>query len=196
MGRYTKSIGIAKEGLTIARLDSNIDRIFELLSSLGEANAGLGKLQIAKLYYQKANELETKISRKSLAITTYTQLGKIYARQGQLKKAEFNLKHAIKIGGSDEYRLCKALSVLGEIYYNIEQFDKAFPILEQAWEIAQKSSLDQLAGDILLLLSNISRRFESPGYTKYIDTLLDILNMNREKGGKIMTHFENDPPRD
>ncbi|TCP70372.1 tetratricopeptide repeat protein [Baia soyae] len=194
MGLYEKAIPIAKEGLTFAKLDSNIDRIFELLSSLGEANAGIGKLQVAKLYYQKANELESKISRKSLAITTYTQLGKVYSRQGEWKMAETNLKHAVKIGDDDEYRLCKALTALGDLYYRREQYEKAYPVLEQAWKIAQKSTLDESACDILLLLSSVSKHLRSTEYTNYTDTLVDVLTLVRKEGGKIMTNFVNDPP--
>lgn len=192
---YTEAIRFAQEGLMIARLDQNVDRQFELLSSLGEAYAGLGSLQKAIGYFQEACELEEKIKRKSLAITTYTQQGRIYLQQKKYEKAEKYVRHAVEMGTQDEYRLCKALDLLGEIFYEQKKYDQAHPILQRAWLLSQKLELDDLAYRTLVLLANISRDLQSSGYMEYMDALLHLLTTRRNQGGEHMVRtLENDPP--
>lgn len=198
-GRYEEAIPLALEGLDLARLDRNNDREFELLSSLGEAYAKKGNLPTAKLYYQTASKLEKKIRKKYLAITTYTQLGKIHLQQGEYDLAEETLLQAIQLGRTkkDDYRNCKALLALGECYYLQQRIKKALRTLEQAYELSQKLSLDELSHDVLLLLAEISFRSKLSGYEKYINLLLRALVKSRKEGGfEGMFLFDSDPPEE
>lgn len=195
-GRYTEAIQVGQEGLEFARLENNPDRKFELLSSLGEAHTRLGNLRTAERYYGLAQKLEGKIKNKSLAITTYTNLGEIYLQQNNLDDAEKILKAVEKLDGKqDEYRLCQALLLLGEVYQRQKKNKKALQILEQSLELSNKLSIDQFREHTLVLLTAIAFHSKLPELEKYIASLLQMhYTRNKTGGGGDM--FHNDPPED
>lgn len=193
-GRFREAIPFAKEGFDLARLDQNMDRTFEFFSSLGVAYASLGEVFTAKVYFEKANQLESKIRRKQLASTTYTHLGRIYMQQQRFQKANECLQHAIELAAKDEFRLAKALTAMGECYYQQGLEREALPYLNKAWKICRKLNLDHMADHVLLLISDISFRSQSSGYEMYIQTYFKNQIHKQLQGGNDMFDFVNDPP--
>lgn len=190
---YTEAIRYAGEGLTLARLDGNVDRQFELLSSLGDAHAGMGKVPTAIRYYHEACRLEPLLKRKSLAISTHTQLGRIYLREGKLMEAQQSLEHAVEVGKGDEYQLTKALLALGECLTQQDQTKRAISTLEQAWSLSQKLGLDETSRRSLSLLAKMSRDSQSSNYLDYMNSLLDLV-LTPQGGNPMIRTIENDPP--
>lgn len=191
MERFEDSIKVALEGLDLARLDDNQDRKFELLSSLGEANARLSDLVTAKKYFQLAQQLEKKIKKKALAITTYCNLGKIYMQSGDHSEAEYMLELAVKKGKElNDYRLCEALVAQGEYYYQRNKKKKALQSLEECLNLSEKFGIDQFNDRVLLLLSRLTFRHED---NKYVSALLSsLIEQTLEGDGNML--FRHDPP--
>ncbi|SFX30237.1 Tetratricopeptide repeat-containing protein [Thermoactinomyces sp. DSM 45891] len=200
MGRYSEAIQVALEGLEFARLESNIDRKFELISSLGEAHTRLGNWQTAERYYELAQQLEDKITIKSLIITTYTNLGEIYLQQNDIGNAErilIPLLKAINLleEGQEEYRLCKALVLIGEVYQQQRKYKKALKYLEKSLELCEKLCIDDTQENVLVLLTAIAYRSKHTELGKYIEKLYHMRLRRADKvGGEIM--FYNEPPED
>ncbi|MDQ0416502.1 tetratricopeptide (TPR) repeat protein [Croceifilum oryzae] len=193
-GSFQEAIFFAREGFDRARLDRNIHRQFEFLSSLGVAFASLGNLSLAKLYFEKANQLESKINRKQLVSITYTQLGRICMQQHQYDEAICHLKHAIELAKDDEFHLAKALSVMGECYYRQGLEKDAHSYLNEAWEIYKRLKLDHMANSVLLLMSDISVRSQPSGYDHCVQLYLKNQIQKKLLGVSDMFSFTNEPP--
>ncbi|MDQ0417739.1 tetratricopeptide (TPR) repeat protein [Croceifilum oryzae] len=193
-GRFREAIQFAREGLDLSRLDRNIHRQFEFLSSLGVAFSSLGDLFMAKLYFEKAIQLEPKIRRKYLVSTTYTQLGRILMQQQRYEEAISHLKYAIELAKEDEFYLAKALSVMGECYYRQGLELEALPYLNNAREIYSNLKLDHMGDNVLLLISDISLRYQSSGYENSLQTYLQNQIHKQLQGVNHMFNFVNEPP--
>ncbi|TCP66088.1 helix-turn-helix domain-containing protein [Baia soyae] len=188
--RFEEAIRIALVGLDLARLDGNNDRKFELLSSLGEANARLGDFKTAKKYFQLAQSLEGKITNKSLAITTYCNLGRIYTQSGEVSEAESMLGSAVKLGRElNDYRLCEALVAQGEYYYLRNKRNKARKVLEECLNLSERFDIDSIRDRVLLLLARLTYSSDD---NKYVSALLSSL-VEKMLGGRDML-FHHDPP--
>jgi tetratricopeptide (TPR) repeat protein len=112
-----------------------------------------------------------KIKDKQIAITTYTQLGLLYLDQGQMELAHTALEEAVRQGKKhkDSYRLVKALIALADCRL-MQRYDmKALEHYQEALKLTEKHSFDTLRFDILLEITEITKRNNLPTYQKYID---------------------------
>lgn len=205
MKRYDEAIEYALADLHDARLNRLYDRCFELWSSLGESYSKLGYVSNAELCYQTALNHEEKIKSKHLTITTYTQLGLLYLKQGLMELAYDTLKEAVKRGrdNNDSYRLVKALMAMSNYYLVQKQDLIALEHLEEALSLADKHAFDVLEFNILLKCSEISERNKLSVSKKYIDgfrkSAVKLLNRGEGEimqqviiGNKVVS----DPPED
>ncbi|MDQ0416694.1 tetratricopeptide (TPR) repeat protein [Croceifilum oryzae] len=194
--RFQEAVEIAKIGFDLARLEKNVDRTFEFLSSIGYAFARLGNLQVAKVYFEEANRLQSKIRRKVLASTTYIQLAKIYLQQGQFEDAKQHLEIALTLSKSDDYYHAKTLTAMGEAHYHQKKMESALQYLDSARRIATRLNLDNMVRYTLTLLLDISHHLKMSIHEEYLELFRSIFIKSTTQGGIGMFGFVNDPPDD
>ncbi|MDQ0418608.1 tetratricopeptide (TPR) repeat protein [Croceifilum oryzae] len=192
--RFQEAVDIAQEGFELARLDGNVDRVFEFLSSIGYSFARLGNLQIAKVYFEEANQLQSKLKRKVLASTTYIHLAKIYSLQERFEDAKQHLEIALTLSQSDDYYYAKALTAMGEAHYHQEKMESALQYLDSAWRIATRLNLDNMVRHTLTLLLDISHRSKISIHEEYLESFRSSFIKPTVQGGIGMFGFVNDPP--
>ncbi|WP_164491633.1 helix-turn-helix domain-containing protein [Staphylospora marina] len=168
-GLYENAARICMEALEWSRLYGNVDRSFELWTTLGEACLGIGDLAKAERCFLMALKLEKKITRKHLLVSTHTKLGLLYLKTGQTGDAEKILAKAVQLGKKtrNDFRHCEALIFLGDCHVRQDQTDKAMQCYRQALSIAEKHRLKEQEQKILVKLARCCEKDDPKTSEKY-----------------------------
>lgn len=163
--RYEAALPFAIEGFKIATSNQKYGRAVELLTTWGTIAKNMKNYDEAENCYLMALELENKIDKKYLMISTYTKLGKLYTEIEEWDKAQSALELAVHKGAksNDVVRYCQALVALGEYFMEREQNHDAIKILDKAYSVGTKHRLENLNKKILI---NLSECWERIGNTE------------------------------
>ncbi|MCH5585212.1 hypothetical protein MK805_09550 [Shimazuella sp. AN120528] len=154
---YPKAIEYAEKGIELARDVGNIDRGYELWTTLGKIYINLQQFDLAKICFEATSKLEDKVKRQFLSVSIYnnTQLALLYLNEKDLEKAARSIENAIYLAKekNDKLGLCEAFIVQADYYFILGSSKDAVILLEKAMEIADQYSLQTQTLTIVLKLS-------------------------------------------
>lgn len=153
--QFDDAIHFAKEGIKIARLNNQYNRLFDLWSALGSAYLHSNELKCAKICFQTALTLEGKFKYRNVFIQTYTDLGILYVQEENWSEATKALNKAISLGRelNDARRLSLALIVLGDLFAKQDKKPEAISYYKEAIGIVQKHQLKKREHAALIRLA-------------------------------------------
>lgn len=204
--RYEEATKYALEGIELARIESNYDRLFDLWTVLGTSYMNLKQWKKAERCFLEALKLKDKIKRESLPVTTYKQIGELYSILDKTEKAIDNLKKAVKLGKetNDALRTCEALISLGDCYFKQSNFKSAESEYEQALALAEQHSFSAQEDILIIKLVCCYTTQGSDKFKLFADRLVTILVRLQGRGegdmfkltSQIMStkHYVSDPP--
>lgn len=204
--RYEEATKYALEGIELARIESNFDRLFDLWTVLGTSYMNLKKWKKAEKCFLEALKLKNKINKEYLPITTYKQIGKLYSILDKTELAIDNLKKAVHLGKktSQALRTCESLIALGDCYFNQNQYKRAEYEYEQALALAEQHSFSTQEDILIIKLVCCYIYQESDKFKLFVDRLVNILVRLHGRSQDDMTklasqiqiskHYVSDPP--
>ncbi|TCS93482.1 tetratricopeptide repeat protein [Hazenella coriacea] len=204
--RYEEATTYALEGIELARIESNYDRLFDLWTVLGTSYMNLKQWKKAERCFLEALKLKDKIKRESLPVTTYKQIGELYSILDKTEKTLDNLKKAVKLGKetNDALRTCEALISLGDYYFKQSDFKSAESKYEQALALAEQHSFSAQEDILVIKLVCCYTTQGSEKIKLFADRLVNILVRLQGRGERDMfkltsqmmstKHDVSDPP--
>ncbi|MRG26866.1 hypothetical protein GIJ05_01455 [Laceyella tengchongensis] len=184
---YKQAIQYALKGIELARIDKMYNRLCELWTTLGKIHVQKNKLDLAQLCFETALKFEKLIDSQSLLSYIYNQLGLLYSKSRENKKAIDNSLRAAKFAkkANNAFRYCEALIMLGQLYFKEHQNDEAIQILNEARELSKQHSFQDLKNRINLILGKQLVKLGDPNANKFIreffDDYADTLEGGEEK---------------
>lgn len=179
---YEDATRFAKEGLELARSNKHHERALELMTTLGNIRYLKRDFEEAEDWYKLALELESRINREYLFVSTYTQLGTLYMDLEQLDKAKEYLHIAVEKGESndDGIRYHLALIALGDFYVKLERNREAISYYEKALNQAKKFGFPLIDPDLYIKLSHCYQYIDLHKSNKYVKMYMEVrLNLNK-----------------
>ncbi|SDY69809.1 hypothetical protein [Thermoactinomyces sp. DSM 45892] len=174
--RYEEAAQHALQGIELARIESNFERLFDLWTVLGASYMSLKKWSQAERCFLEALKLKDKIQREYLAVKTYKQIGELYTILDKKEKALDNLKKAVKLGKktNDALRTCEAFISFGDYYVKQSDLKNAEIKYTQALVLAEKHEFSSQENILVIKLVACSTKIGSD-ITMFSDRLISIL---------------------
>lgn len=196
--QFHQAIEIALRGIELARIDQNIERAFELWTTLGGIYIETNKPHLAEICFRTALKLRNKIKRSYLLAYIHNHLGTLQYRQKEIEKAENEFSQALKYSKKgDIFWEVESLIGLGKCALSYDA-NKAITHFQQALDKAKQHQLDDKKTEILLFLGKALILLGDP---QLQNVAMDLLYSQLEvfKGGEDMLvkrHSAGDPPGD
>lgn len=154
--RYDIAITFVREGISLAVINKIYDRYMEMATVLGDILTEIEEYEEAEWEYLSALSVADKVAKKHVIAHTYTRLGYLYLKTGNMEGSEEKFKEAISLCESDDYVggfYIDALTGLADLLLSREEKEKAGSYYEQALKLAQEQFLDSKQREIALRLS-------------------------------------------
>lgn len=182
---YEKAIEYASKAIRMARLDQNVDRSFELWTTLGESYKNIEDYFKAEICFRTALKLEKKVRQKNMLIYTYTQLGVLYLKTKKITLAQNALNKAFQLGQrtDDALKNCMALTALGDCYMLQKQTKEARKCFQQALTLVERHGLKNHLPEILVKLAQCCKRDDPANYESYKNRVFEYYVNHYAKGG-------------
>lgn len=199
--QFPQAIETALQGIELARIDQNVERAFELWTTLGGIYIETYKSHLAEICFRTALKFKNQIKRSYLLAYIHNYLGKLYYRQKEIEKAENEFSQALKYSKKgDIFWEVESLIGLGKCALSYDA-NKAMNHFQQALDMAKKHQLDDKKTEILLFLGKALIQLGDP---QLQNVAMDLLYSQLEalKGGDDMLHEvvkrhgAGDPPGD
>lgn len=173
---YEEARKYVERGVELAEANNQIDRGFELWTSLGNICFLKGDFQEAEEYFLLALDLENFVKEKFLLVSTYTQLGKLYLKKCKWNLAKENLAKAVKIGldSNDESRYIDALEALGDYYLKRGDLEEATKPYEEALRLAEKHGFLITTNSCLVKLGHCYKKINPSKHRECIEKSFEI----------------------
>lgn len=172
---YEKTI--SADDFRFASLYNNMSLLFQSCNRLEDACGSLKKaLDIVKMHPEAEIELAV----------TYTNLGQVYLRSGDMEDAETNLflaEHIFQKTDKKDYHYCGCANALGELYYNKKDYEESVRFYEEA--LLNMYETAGMTGNFEAIRENLMMAYEKAGRKKY-DNMLDLCQGYYEQHGKAM----------
>lgn len=152
---YPKAVEYAEKGIELARDVANLDRAYELWTTLGKIYINLQQFDMAKICFEATSNLEGRVNREFLSIYNNTQLALLYLNEKDLERAAKSIENAANFARKINNRLslCEVFIVQADYYFMLGSNKDAVIILEKAKKIADEYSLQTQLLTIVLKLS-------------------------------------------
>ncbi|MFC7442789.1 helix-turn-helix domain-containing protein [Laceyella putida] len=182
---FEKAIEYATKAIRMARLDQNVDRSFELWTTLGESFKNSRDYNKAEICFRTALKLEKKVRKKNVLVSTYTKLGVLYLKTKKITLAQNALLKAVQLGQrtNDALKYCTALAALGDCYMLQEQTAEARQCFQQALTLAERHALNIHLPEILVKLAKCCERDDPATYETYKNRVFQFYVKYYAKGG-------------
>jgi tetratricopeptide (TPR) repeat protein len=169
MGMPEKAIPFAEKGLELARRSRNMDRCFELWTTLGSSYKQLRQFDFAERCFETALRFENRVGLRGLIATNYTELGILHWMKGEPETAEAYLQKAVKVSqkAKDRFRQYEALLALGKIFLQQKKEKEAISHLEMACQVAKENGFLRQERDAYIYLSQCYENRDVVLYHKY-----------------------------
>ncbi|TYB88862.1 MAG: GGDEF domain-containing protein [Kosmotoga sp.] len=177
LGNNIESMEYFEKAINQAQKNGNEMSLASGFNNMGILYARLNKNNESIKYFKKALEIKKKIGNKRKIITSLHNISDLYDENHEYDEAEKLLIEAEEIAKQIENPEAMAFSKRewGKHFMFKGDYDKAIEMLKQGLEKAEEKSLNSMAGDIALF---ISESYEKLGdyknaleYHKYHDTL-------------------------
>lgn len=187
---YDEAKEYAEKGIELARVNKQIERGFELWTTLGRICVECKNYEEAEEYFNLALEMKDYIKKEYLLVSTHIQLGKLYMEQNKWDLARHHIETAVQIGSNsnDEYRYIEALEALGDYFLNQGKIEEATAPYETALNHAEKSKFPSLLKSALVKLGYCHRmNGDNKIYRECVDKIFNYeleLNLGSIIGGE------------
>ncbi|MEJ2163017.1 MAG: tetratricopeptide repeat protein, partial [Robiginitalea sp.] len=195
-GEPDRAIDYVMQGIALLRdpevqnLEGGESLLAAALINLGNIHMQENELEKAAGYFEEAEEIYRRLNSRSHLKYVLGNQGMIYARLGDLSKAEENLNEAIRLLEEDENYapIAEYQITLAEVYRDSEEFDKAHGFADQGLEHAQRLGLKELISRGSLVLAELDYQSENykeafqhqAMYMQYKDSMdVETVDMNR-----------------
>ncbi|MBA4602188.1 helix-turn-helix domain-containing protein [Thermoactinomyces mirandus] len=199
--QFPQAIEIGLQGIELARIDRNIERSFELWTTLGGIYLEMDKSHLAEICFQTALRFRNRIKRLYLLAYVHVYLGRLYYKQKVIEKAEKEFSQALEYSKKvDIFWEVESLIGLGKCSLSYDA-NKAMNYFQKALDMAKKHQLDDKKTELLLFLAQCFIQLENP---RLQNVAMDLLYSQLEalKGGDdsmvnaVKRHSAGDPPGD
>lgn len=131
-----------------------------IFGNIGQIHLGLDNRSMAIEYLEKAKVLADEFGHPQPGILPYYTLASLYIENHDYDKAEQYAWKAIELCDKMNDKMFKkdALIILGRIYYDTENLNKAMECVEQALTIAEEFGVPIEINEVLVTLSEISMK--------------------------------------
>ncbi|WP_044640641.1 helix-turn-helix domain-containing protein [Risungbinella massiliensis] len=194
---YTEAKKCALHGINIARMSKMPERSMELLTTLGSVYVATGELDMAENCFLQSIELQKKVQRKHLLISTFTQLGLLNVQRQKWKEAEQWFNNAVKIGekSSDVVRYVQALKTRGDCFVAQGKLPEAIKSYKTALDISEEHDLFDVAQEMIVKLMQSYEQTKSSDLNGLMERLYRITVELRSGGERYMRRVvEHEPP--
>jgi tetratricopeptide (TPR) repeat protein len=176
MYRHEEAIKYCNKGIEIARINEVFDRSLDLWTVRGSLYSELGELDEAEDSLLAALDLESTVSKKSLFVATYIELGKLNLKKRSYSDAVDYLQRAAALAKETNNMkgLSQALNSLGDCFYHQNMIDRAFSFYKEAYQIATAHDFRGVIKDVIVQLVQCSKELNDPLYPNYVDKLVAI----------------------
>ena len=125
--------------------------------NLGDEYYNQQKLDTALYYFNESGKLFKAAHYETGEAYNLGNVGLVYAKKGQNKKAENNLNKAIDVlvANEDYYPICVYLNSIAEIYIEKNQIEKALQYVKSSVFLAKKYGLKEQISDGYLKLASV-----------------------------------------
>ncbi|SFT03840.1 Tetratricopeptide repeat-containing protein [Marininema halotolerans] len=177
--QYQQAIQISLEGIELARINYQYNRLFELWTTLGNVYFKMGKWAEAEDCFITALSLENKVTQRILT-PVYVELCTLYMKKNCLNEAKQWIEKAIKVSQKEKdlFRLSKALLASGNLLLCMNDLDKAIDKYREAEEIAKSWGYSHVEFDVIMKIAEAYRlrgNFEDTRlFHLYTERLLDL----------------------
>ncbi len=155
LGNDKKSEEFFKQAIKQAQKNGNKTSLASSLNNMGIISARLNKADESIEYFYKALEIKKKLGDKRKIITSLHNIADMCDEKNEYNKAEELLFEAEEM--AKEIRNPEAMAFSkrewGKHFMFKGDYDKAIEILKQGLEMAEEKSLNSMAGDIALFIS-------------------------------------------
>lgn len=178
---YTEAVEQYNKALQLAT-NPNIQKA-KVLNHLGRVYSALKNYEKAKIYLNRAEELNTELNNSKGLAATFEILGGCAEKLGDYTESlafqEKSLKLFTELG--DDSGLAKVYENMGSIYEDLEEYDKAHLYFSKAYQLA-KNTHTYLHANILNNIGDVYRK--TGNYAKGLEYTNKALEMG---------HLINDP---
>ncbi|MDN4592397.1 tetratricopeptide repeat protein [Polycladomyces subterraneus] len=171
---YDEAIQYAKEGIELARLNSDNISLFYLWKSLGSTYLSMNELYNAEICFKSALTIGCPQSKNSL-VEAYTKLSIVYIKQKNwikakelLDKAELLAKAANVVPAFFVYL------VSGDFYKEQSNSVKAIELYEKALDLARKYNQKRLEHKVLFRLAQLKKNENKEEFAAYLENMYEV----------------------
>lgn len=192
MENHQKALDYFIKGAHFDSLLNNKENLIDAYGNIGACYEALGQYTKALTYYLQAEKLSKEIGRK-VSGDLFQNMGTVYLKKGDLKKAEEYLLHAQEAAGheNDVRTIVVANIALGDLYTLRKDYDKAVKYQEQALGLSRQNKLIDFEIQTLRSISNTFARLgnytKAFEYQKMFTELKDTLL--KEQGARAITEM-------
>ena len=183
---------LSNSKIKLQTLSNTTDRIYFIHKSseaLALNNFGYyyfnysNRFDLTLKYYHQGLDINESIKNYNELITSYSNVGNTYQKQGDLNKALIYFQKALKLENkiSSKLLLLAPLNNIAQVYFNLNDTIKAIETLKIAFKISHKSDNNFLKGS---LLHNIGSLAYFQGDNTGLQTLKKALALRMEIGDK------------
>jgi tetratricopeptide (TPR) repeat protein len=185
---HSEAIEFAKEGLSIAQRNKEIERSVELFNTLGIIYMECNNFPEAEEKLLCAKELEGLVKQEHLLVSTYTKLGELYLKQENWEEAYSYLLKAIQLDSKEKdiLRHIEALEIYGNYFFLQNKLEEAIEPYETALGLAEKHAFTKMERSILVKLGVCYEGTDKDKHKKFIEKLFKFeveLEMRKFLGG-------------
>ncbi|MCH5586058.1 tetratricopeptide repeat protein [Shimazuella sp. AN120528] len=173
---YREARKYVERGVELAEANKQIDRGFELWTSLGNICFQKGDFQEAEEYFLLALDLKNFVKKEYLLVSTYTQLGRLYLKQCKWNLAKEYFETAVQIGldSNDESRYIDALEAMGDYCLKRGDLEEATKPYEEALKLAEKHGFLITTNRCLVKLGHCYKKINPSKYQECIEKSFKI----------------------
>ncbi|MFW6119694.1 MAG: diguanylate cyclase [Petrotogales bacterium] len=155
LGNNEKAEEYLKQAIRLAQKISSKESLASGLNNMGIIYARMDKIDESIEYFKKAHEIKKQLGNKRMIITSLHNIADLYSGKHEFSKAEELLEEAEEIAKQIDNPEAMAFSKRewGKYFMFKGDYDKAIEMLKQGLEKAEEKSLNSMAGDIALFIS-------------------------------------------
>ncbi|MCS1351129.1 helix-turn-helix domain-containing protein [Mechercharimyces sp. CAU 1602] len=150
---------VVREGIELARINSNQNRLADFWTKLGVIKTQLKRFNSAQMCFGTTLKLKERITEPRILITTYEQMGVLYMEQANLNKADECFNEAVRLANdlNDHIQLVGTLHLTGDLKKMQGQHTESLKLYKEAAQISHKYGLNRQEYESIIKLAEHSQ---------------------------------------
>jgi len=159
MGQHEKALDLQSQSLKLRLSEQDMAGAAASYNQIGRTLGLLNRKKEALEHYTKSLEIRKELNESTSTAWTYLGMGSLFNLNNQFKKALESLEKGLQLSAENDQR-CKVhlLTFKGEALYNLEDFNTAQDVLDQAQQLAYELNAEDLYLDAIRLLATIQEK--------------------------------------